>query len=55
MGLRLKEQAGKHHVTTNLDDDEALAYVKRFKALDFDNKGYITINDLRSFFKVNLS
>ncbi|XP_060562820.1 glycerol-3-phosphate dehydrogenase, mitochondrial-like isoform X4 [Ruditapes philippinarum] len=35
----------------NFTKDEINAYAKRFKSLDVDNKGYITVNDLRRYFK----
>jgi glycerol-3-phosphate dehydrogenase len=38
----------------NFTKDEINAYAKRFKSLDVDNKGYITVNDLRRYFKVRL-
>lgn len=31
--------------------EELNQYVKRFKSLDYSNKGFITVNDLRSYFK----
>lgn len=38
-------------VPINFTKDEINQYVKRFKALDHDGKGYITVNDLRKYFK----
>ncbi|XP_025093776.1 glycerol-3-phosphate dehydrogenase, mitochondrial-like isoform X1 [Pomacea canaliculata] len=50
MGLDIK-----HSMCTqqqlNFTKEEINQYVKRFKSLDFDNKGFITINDLRSYFE----
>ncbi|KAL8587698.1 glycerol-3-phosphate dehydrogenase [Nucella lapillus] len=48
MGLDMK-RTGEAHL--NFTKDEINQYVKRFKALDFQDKGFITINDLRSYFK----
>jgi len=52
MGLRLKDSQ-KQQSTVGLDDEEVTTFIKRFKALDFDNKGFITVNDLRKYFKVH--
>ena len=41
------------NVPINFTKDEINQYVKRFKSLDIDNKGYITVNDLRRYFKVS--
>lgn len=53
MGLDIK-----HSMCTqqqlNFTKEEINQYVKRFKSLDFDNKGFITINDLRSYFEVGM-
>ncbi|XP_052812932.1 glycerol-3-phosphate dehydrogenase, mitochondrial-like isoform X2 [Mya arenaria] len=35
----------------NLTKVEINDYIKRFRSLDKDNKGYITVNDLRRYFK----
>lgn len=52
MGLDLG--SGASNVPINFTKDEINMYVKRFKNLDGDNKGYITVNDLRRYFKVGL-
>ncbi|XP_062594574.1 glycerol-3-phosphate dehydrogenase, mitochondrial-like isoform X1 [Saccostrea cucullata] len=49
MGLELG--SGTSNVPINFNKDEINMYVKRFKSLDRDNKGYITVNDLRRYFK----
>ena len=51
MGLHLKTTAP---TTTQIDltDEETYLSMKRFQALDVDGKGFITINDLRTHFKV---
>ena len=50
MGLNLKLQS--QNVPINFTKEEINRYVARFKSLDHDNKGYITVNDLRRYFKV---
>ncbi|KAK6165529.1 hypothetical protein SNE40_022443 [Patella caerulea] len=50
MGLDIKK-ASESIAPINFSKDEINMYVKRFKSLDSDNKGYITINDLRRYFK----
>ncbi|KAJ8321071.1 hypothetical protein KUTeg_002658 [Tegillarca granosa] len=49
MGLNLG--TGSTNVPINFTKDEINAHAKRFKSLDIDNKGYITVNDLRRYFK----
>lgn len=49
MGLDLGR--AEANVPINFTKDEINQYVKRFKSLDYDNKGYITVNDLRRYFK----
>ena len=51
MGLDLGR--AEANVPINFTKDEINQYVKRFKSLDIDNKGYITVNDLRRYFKVS--
>ncbi|XP_076459057.1 glycerol-3-phosphate dehydrogenase, mitochondrial-like isoform X2 [Babylonia areolata] len=48
MGLDIKRTA---EIKLNITKDEINQYVKRFRALDFQSKGFITINDLRGYFK----
>ncbi|XP_070186572.1 glycerol-3-phosphate dehydrogenase, mitochondrial-like isoform X3 [Littorina saxatilis] len=48
MGLDIKQTSD---VRLNFSKDEINQYVKRFKSLDYQNKGFITINDLRRYFK----
>lgn len=50
MGLGLG--SGTSNIPINFTKDEINMYVKRFKSLDRDNKGYISVNDLRRYFKV---
>jgi hypothetical protein len=53
MGLDLKDES-KSTVPINFNKQEIETYIQRFRALDQGNKGYITINDLRAYFKVNI-
>jgi len=50
MGLNLKDESKS--VPINFTKDEINLYMKRFRALDTDHKGYITVADLRSYFMV---
>lgn len=50
MGLDIK-RATEKDVPLNFTKDEINHYVRRFKSLDVENKGYISINDLRRYFK----
>ena len=52
MGLELG--SGASNVPINFTKDEINAYVKKFNSLDYNKKGYITVNDLRQYFKVIL-
>ena len=51
MGLDLKDES-KNKVPINLTKEDINVYIQRFRALDTDNKGFITVNDLRRYFKV---
>ena len=53
MGLDLKDES-KTGVPINFTKDDINLYIIRFRALDTDNKGFITTADLRSYFKVGL-
>jgi len=50
MGLNLKDESKS--VPINFTKDEINLYMKRFRALDTDHKGYITVADLRGYFMV---
>ncbi|GFN82938.1 glycerol-3-phosphate dehydrogenase, mitochondrial [Plakobranchus ocellatus] len=50
MGLDIKRLTEKD-VPLNFTKDEINHFVRRFKSLDVENKGYISINDLRRYFK----
>ncbi|XP_012945829.2 glycerol-3-phosphate dehydrogenase, mitochondrial [Aplysia californica] len=50
MGLDIKRLTEKD-VPLNFTKAEINQFVHRFKSLDVDNKGYISINDLRRYFK----
>jgi glycerol-3-phosphate dehydrogenase len=49
MGLHLKDES--KNVPINFVKDEINLYINRFRALDTDNKGFVTITDLRRYFK----
>lgn len=49
MGLNLKTES--KNVPINFTKDEITLYINRFRALDTDNKGFVTVSDLRRFFK----
>ena len=50
MGLDLGKAA--LDMPLNFTKEEINSYVKRFNSLDTDKKGYITVIDLRNYFKV---
>lgn len=50
MGLDIKRLTEKD-VPLNFTKDEINTFMRRFKSLDVENKGYISINDLRRYFK----
>lgn len=50
MGLELG--SGVANIPINFTKEEINTYASKFKSLDTDNKGYITVNDLRRYFKV---
>ena len=51
MGLGLKDH--RDNVPITFTRDEYNKYTQRFRSLDSENKGYITVNDLRRYFKVS--
>ena len=51
MGLDLR--SASTNVPINFTKEEINEHVDKFKSLDCDNKGFITINDLRKHFKVS--
>ena len=52
MGLDIKRLTEKD-VPLNFTKEEINRFVHRFKSLDVENKGFISINDLRRYFKVS--
>ncbi|ESO02098.1 hypothetical protein HELRODRAFT_161330 [Helobdella robusta] len=50
MGLNLKTELEKAQL--QFTTEEVSFYTNKFKVLDADNKGYITVNDLRNHFKL---
>ena len=45
----------KDAVEISLNKAEIKEYVKRFNALDYDKKGYVSTNDIRNSLEVNIS
>lgn len=48
-------RTSKEKLPIDLTKDEVKLHIERFRLIDQENKGYISINDLRRSFKVNLS
>jgi len=55
MGMGLKTTTSPTGQLEAITEDEIELYIKRFRALDSDSKGFITVSDLRSYFKVTAS
>lgn len=53
MGLDLKKES--QNVPINFTKDEVNEFVRKFREIDDEKKGYITINDLRRHFKVSFN
>ena len=51
MGLGL--QGHRENIPITFTRAEYNKYTARFRSLDTENKGYITVNDLRRYFKVS--
>ena len=45
----------KDEVEISLNKAEIKEYVKRFNALDYDKKGFVSINDIRNSLEVSFS
>lgn len=45
-------RASRDKIEINLSKDEIALYIKRFQLIDKDNKGYVSINDIRRGLKV---
>lgn len=45
-------RASRDKIPINLTKDEIQLYIKRFQIIDKDNKGYVSINDIRRGLKV---
>lgn len=57
INIEMGKEAREHALEAGpiaLTKDEKNAAVKRFNELDTDRKGYVTINDLRRYFKVEI-
>lgn len=53
MGLMVNRQS-RDKIPISLTKDEIQMYIKRFQVIDKDNKGYVSINDIRRSLKVSL-
>lgn len=53
MGL-IVNRTSRDKLPINLSKDEIQMYIKRFGIIDKDNKGYVSINDIRRALKVNI-
>lgn len=53
MGL-VVNRVSREKIPINLNDQEIKMYKKRFEIMDKDNKGFISINDIRRGLKVKL-
>ena len=53
MGMDI-QKAQECEAPINFTKEEINTFAKRFKSLDSDNKGYITVNDLRKYFKASV-
>ena len=51
MGEKANKDIKEKH-PTNITAEELRGYIKKFKELDRDSKGYISTNDLRRSIKV---
>lgn len=51
MGLQVNRQS-RDKIPISLTKDEIQMYIKRFQVIDKDNKGYVSINDIRRSLKV---
>jgi len=51
---QMVNRTSREKIPINLSKDEITQYIKRFKIIDKDNKGYISINDIRRSLKVSL-
>lgn len=45
-------RASRDKIEINLSKEEIALYIKRFQLIDKDNKGYVSINDIRRGLKV---
>jgi len=45
-------RASRDKIPINLTKDEIQLYIKRFRIIDKDKKGYVSINDIRRGLKV---
>ncbi len=52
MGLNLK-RAMRQNVPINFTREEMSYYMKHFRQIDVENKGFLTHNDLKRYLHVN--
>jgi len=53
MGLNLKRDM-RRNVPINFTRDEMSYYMKYFRQMDTENKGFLTLNDIKRYLQVNL-
>lgn len=51
MGLNLKRHM-RQKVTMDLTNEEIGYYMRYFQQIDVENKGFVTLNDIRRYFQV---
>ena len=51
---QLVNRASRDKIPINLTKEEIQLYIKRFSIIDKENKGYVSINDIRRGLKVCL-
>jgi glycerol-3-phosphate dehydrogenase len=49
---QLVNRASRDKIPINLSKDEIQSYIKRFRIIDKDHKGYVSITDIRRSFQV---
>lgn len=49
---QIVNRASRDKIPINLSKDEIQLYIKRFQIIDKENKGYVSINDIRRALKV---
>jgi glycerol-3-phosphate dehydrogenase len=49
---QMVNRTSRDKIAINLSKDEITQYIKRFQLIDKENKGYVSINDIRRALKV---